>query len=160
MPVKRWRTLPLVENRTAGARFRVARNPDQDSRLPFLVYLPIDGGIVLKARDVWPRAARVYCSQAKTPWDESGGLVDEAAVLACKRRGAAIDLVLDRPKLARSQFVFTNARGRPAVWWQRKRRCSWPIPEHEFPAVAERARWLSPLTPAKNTAGGLPAGRS
>jgi hypothetical protein len=45
-------------------------------------------------------------------------LVDEAAVLACKRRGAAIDLVLDRPKLARSQFVFTNARGRPAVWWQ------------------------------------------
>jgi ABC-type spermidine/putrescine transport system permease subunit II len=99
----------VLENKTMGARFRVARNPDQDSRLPFLVYLPIDGGIVLKARDVWPRAARVYCAQAKTPWDESGGLVDEAAVLACKRRGAAIDLVLDRPKLARSQFVFTNA---------------------------------------------------
>ncbi|WP_220089911.1 hypothetical protein, partial [Pseudomonas aeruginosa] len=74
-----------------GARFRVARNPDHDSRLPYLVYLPIDGGIVLKARDVWPRAARVYCAQVANPWDESGGLVDEAAVLACKRRGAAID---------------------------------------------------------------------
>ena len=26
--------------------------------------------------------------------------------------------MLDRPQHARSQFVFTNARGRPAVWWQ------------------------------------------
>jgi ERCC4 domain-containing protein len=100
------------------ARFRVARNPDQESRLPYLVYLPIDGGIVLKTRDVWPRSARVYCATEARPWDESGGLVDEAAVVVCKRRGAAIDLVLDRPKLARSQFVFTNARGRAAIWWQ------------------------------------------
>src|SRR5207302_1564162 len=36
----------------------------------------------------------------------------------CKRRGAAIELVLGRARLARSQFVFTSARGRPAVWWQ------------------------------------------
>jgi len=39
-------------------------------------------------------------------------------VLLCRRRGAAIDLVLDRPSLSRSQFVFTQARGRPAIWWQ------------------------------------------
>ncbi len=39
-------------------------------------------------------------------------------VLFCRRRGAAIDLVLDRPSLSRSQFVFTQARGRPAIWWQ------------------------------------------
>ena len=101
-----------------SVRFRVARNPDHASKLPYLVYLPIEGGVVLKARDAWPRAARVYCAQVETAWDESGGLVDEAGVLACKRRGAAIDLVLDRPRLARSQFVFTSARGRPAVWWQ------------------------------------------
>jgi ERCC4 domain len=101
-----------------SARFRVARNPDGESRLPYLVYLPIEGGLVLKARDAWPRAARVYCAQASTPWDEGGELVDDAAVVACKRRGAAIDLVLDRPKLARSQFVFTNARGKAAIWWQ------------------------------------------
>jgi ERCC4 domain-containing protein len=101
-----------------SVRFRVARNPDRASRLPYLVYLPIGGGVVLKARDSWPRDARVYCAQATVPWDESGGLVDDAAVLSCRLRGAAIDLVLDRPRLARSQFVFTNARGRPAVWWQ------------------------------------------
>ena len=46
------------------------------------------------------------------------GLVEEANVLLCRRRGAAIDLVLDRRQLSRSQFVFTNARGRPAIWWQ------------------------------------------
>jgi ERCC4 domain len=98
--------------------FKVARNPDPKSRLPYLVRLPIEGGIVLKAREAWPRAARVYCSHEGTPWDESAGLVDEAGVLVCHRRGAAIDLVLDRPQLARSQFVFTTARGRAAVWWQ------------------------------------------
>jgi hypothetical protein len=38
-------------------RFRVARNPDRESRLPYLIYLPIDGGVVLKARDAWPRPA-------------------------------------------------------------------------------------------------------
>ncbi len=29
-----------------------------------------------------------------------------------------IDLVLARPRLARSQFVFTETRGRPAIFWQ------------------------------------------
>jgi hypothetical protein len=98
--------------------FKVARNPDPSSRLPYLVRLPIDGGIVLKAREVWPRLARVYCSHEETPWDESAGLVDEVVVLVCHRRGAAIDLVVDRPQLTRSQFVFTTARGRPVVWWR------------------------------------------
>lgn len=98
--------------------FRVARNPDPASRLPYLLWLPIEGGVVLKARDTWPRAARVFCSQEGTVWNESAGLVDDVAVLVCRRRGAAIDLILDRPRLARSQFVFTKARGRPAIWWQ------------------------------------------
>ena len=101
-----------------NARFRVARNPDPASRLPYLLWLPIDGGLVLKARETWPRAARVFCAQDGTPWDESAGLIDESGVLVCRRRGAAIELVLDRPRLARSQFIFTNARRRPAVWWQ------------------------------------------
>jgi ERCC4-type nuclease len=29
-----------------------------------------------------------------------------------------IDLVLDRARLSRSQFVFTETRGRPAIFWQ------------------------------------------
>jgi len=33
------------------SRFRVARNPDAESRLPYLIWLPIEGGVVLKARE-------------------------------------------------------------------------------------------------------------
>ncbi len=44
--------------------------------------------------------------------------MEEVPVLFCRRRGAAIDLVLDRPRLARSQFVFTEVKGRPAIFWQ------------------------------------------
>jgi len=99
-------------------RFRVARNPDPESRLPYLVWLPIEGGLVLKAREAWPRAMRVFCAQDGTRWDEGSELVDAAGVVLCRRRGAAIDLVLDRAQHARSQFVFTKARGRPAIWWQ------------------------------------------
>lgn len=98
--------------------FRVARNADEGSRLPYRLLLPIDGGLVLKAREPWPRYSRVFCAADITPWDEDAALVDEAAVVLCKRRGAAVDLVLDRPRLARSQFVFTTIRGRPAIWWQ------------------------------------------
>ena len=39
-------------------------------------------------------------------------------MLFCRRRGAAIDLVLDRPRQARSQFVFTQVKGREAIFWQ------------------------------------------
>lgn len=98
--------------------FRVARNPDPESKLPFLLWLPIEGGVVLKARESWPRANRVFCARVDSPWDESAGLLEEVPVVLCRRRGAAVDLVLDRPALARSQFVFTEARGRPAIWWQ------------------------------------------
>jgi ERCC4 domain len=99
--------------------FRVVRNPDPTSRLPYLVHLPIDGGLLLKAREPWPRSARVYCVEESAGAElNDAEVVDDAAVLVCRRRGAAIDLVLDRPQLARSQFVFTQARGRPAVWWQ------------------------------------------
>jgi hypothetical protein len=123
-------------------RFRVARNPDLGSKLPYLVWLPIEGGVVLKARDAWPRATRVFCAQDSTPWDDRTEVVDEATVLVCQRRGAAIDLILDRPRLARSQFIFTNARGRPAIWWQTQRTVHTANPGARVP----RGRATGPLT--------------
>jgi hypothetical protein len=128
-------------------RFRVARNPDPASQLPYLIWLPIDGGLVLKARETWPRSARVFCSHEHTPWDDSAGVVDEAEVALCRRRGAAIDLVLDRPQLARSQFVFTMARGRPAVWWQTQKTVRGGNPGARVP----RGRLSHPLTVAIDT---------
>ena len=129
------------------ARFRVARNPDPDSRLPYLIWLPIEGGLVLKARETWPRANRIFCAQDATRWDESEGLLEDVPVLLCRRRGAAIDLVLDRPSLSRSQFVFTEARGRPAIWWQTQKTAQAANPGARVP----RGRSAGPLIVAIDT---------
>lgn len=40
---------------------------------------------------------------------------------SCTRRGAAIDVVADRTREARSQFVLTRARGREMIFWQSAR---------------------------------------
>jgi len=96
----------------------VARNPQPDTKLPFLLKLPLEGGLVLKAREVWPRTSRVYCHPFEEDWPADPEIVEEVPVLLCRRRGAAIDLVLDRSRLARSQFVFTEVKGRPAIFWQ------------------------------------------
>jgi ERCC4 domain len=98
--------------------FVVARNPQADSKLPYLLRLPLEGGLVLKAREPWPATARVYCHRFEEAWPEDAEIVEQTPVLLCRRRGAAIDLVLDRPRLARSQFVFTQVKGREAVFWQ------------------------------------------
>ena len=98
--------------------FLVARNPDGASSLPFLIRLPIDGGLWLKAKDSWPRTARVYCHPAEPPDPDTLDIVERVPVRACVRRGVAIDLVLERGVNRRSQFVTTTARGRRMVLWQ------------------------------------------
>jgi hypothetical protein len=63
------------------------------------------------------------------------------------RRGAAIDLVLDRPQHARSQLVFTTARGRPAIWWQTQKTVQAANPGARVP----RGRAAGPLIVAVDT---------
>lgn len=99
--------------------FVVARNPDPDSRLPFLVRLPIDGGLILKVRDTWPKTSRVFCARVDGGWPPQAELIEEVPVALCRRRGVAIDLVLQRPRQNRSQFVFTTLpTGREGIFWQ------------------------------------------
>ena len=98
--------------------FLVARNPDPESKLPYLLLLPLGDGIVLKARELWPATARVYCHRFEQAWPAQAEIIEQSPVLLCRRQGAAIDLVLDRPRLARSQFVFTQVKGREAIFWQ------------------------------------------
>jgi hypothetical protein len=88
------------------------------TRLPYLLWLPLEDGLVLKAREPWPATARVYCHRFDEPWPENAEIVEQTPVRRCRRRGAAIDLVLERPRLARSQFVFTQVKGREAIFWQ------------------------------------------
>jgi hypothetical protein len=105
----------------ADGEFLVARNPQTDSKLPYLVHLPVDGGLVLKVRDRWPTSARVYCHRFEEPWPADAEVIEREAVRLCRRRGAAVDLVLERGSRARSQFIFTQVRGRNAIFWQTQR---------------------------------------
>ncbi len=102
--------------------FVVARNPDGDSSLPYLLRIPLgEAGIILKARDTWPRTSKVYCHRVDD-WPEEPEIVERVPVRSCIRRGAAIDLVLDRGRENRSQLVITTVRGgRQAVFWQTAR---------------------------------------
>jgi hypothetical protein len=100
----------------------IARNPDPDSRLPYLLLLPLAGGMVFRTSGTWPRTNALYCYPVPADeWPEAPDIVERAGLQSCVRRGAAIDLVLDRGREKRSQIVFTRARGRDAVFWQSPR---------------------------------------
>lgn len=99
----------------------IARNPDPDSSLPYLVRIPLGEGIVLRTREVWPRTKKVYCHRHDAPWPDEPDLVDTIELRSCTRRGAAIDIVADRTRDARSQFVLTRARGREMIFWQTRK---------------------------------------
>ncbi len=97
--------------------FVVARNPDPDSALPYLLRIPLGTGLTLKAREPWPRASRVYCHPVDE-WPPDAEVLEEVPVRSVRRRGPAVDLVLDRSRNNRAQFVFTRVRERDAIFWQ------------------------------------------
>ena len=100
----------------------IARNPDPDSTLPYLLLLPLAGGMVFRTSGTWPRTSALYCYPVSADeWPDDPDIVERAGLRSCVRRGAAIDLVLDRGRENRSQIVFTRARGRDAVFWQSPR---------------------------------------
>lgn len=100
--------------------FVIARNPEPGSTLPYLLRVPLGDGIILKAKDTWPRTGKVYCHRVDE-WPRDAEVVERVPVRSCVRRGAAIDLVLDRGRENRSQIVITNARGRQMIFWQTAR---------------------------------------
>jgi hypothetical protein len=116
-----------------SSRFLVARNPEPDSQLPYLLYVPVGRGLVLKARDTWPRTSRVYCHRVES-WPEHADVIEDVPVLECRRRGIAVDLVLDRRRESRSQFVFTRLpTGREGIFWQTRKVASTARPGARIP---------------------------
>lgn len=123
--------------------FVIARNPEADSSLPFLIRLPLgDRGIVLKVKDTWPRTAKVYCHPA-VEWPAAPEIVERVAVRSWSRRCAAIDLVLDRGRENRSQIVFTKARGRDMIFWQSARTSRQARPNVNIPTQRASGQVLS-----------------
>jgi hypothetical protein len=75
--------------------------------------------MVFRTSGTWPRTKALYCYPvANDEWPAEPDIVERAPIRSCVRRGAAIDLILDRGRESRSQLVFTTARGRDAVFWQ------------------------------------------
>lgn len=152
--------------------FLIARNPEPDSTLPYLLRIPLGStGIVVKAKDTWPRTSRIYCHRA-TEWPAEPEILERTRTRDCTRRGAAIDLVLDRGRENRSQFVLTYARGREAIFWQSARTAKQARPNVRTPTaralgvedveilvdVHERYAWTFPTQQVRTRKHPLPAG--
>ncbi len=114
----------------------VARNPDPDSTLPYLLRVPLGPGLVFRTKGTWPRTSALYCHPVPLgDWPEEPELVERVPLRSCARRGAAIDVVADRGREARSQIVFTTARGREVVFWQSPRTRKQARPDVRLPTA-------------------------
>lgn len=119
--------------------FIIARNPEPDSTLPYLVRIPLGtDGVVLKVKDTWPRTAKIYCHRAHE-WPADAEIIERTPTRVCTSRGAAIDLVLDRGRENRSQFVITRARGRQMIFWQSPRTTKQARPNVRLPTARAAA---------------------
>ncbi|RAV17012.1 hypothetical protein DQP55_03090 [Mycolicibacterium sp. GF69] len=105
------------------AELLIAANPQPDSRLRYLLRLPQPGGdLVFRTSGTWPRVKALYCHpMSLDDWPADAEVIERLPLQSCQRRGAAIDVILQRGRENRSQLVFTTARGREVVFWQSPR---------------------------------------
>jgi hypothetical protein len=123
----------------------IARNPDPESSLPYLLRVPLAGGLVFRSGGTWPRTRAIFCYPIPVDeWPTEPEIIERVAVRSCRRHGAAIDLVLDRARENRSQIVYTTARGREAVFWQSPRTRKQARPQVRTPTA--RASGVADLT--------------
>lgn len=127
------------------AEMVIALNPDEDSRLPYLLRLPQPGGdLLFRTSGTWPRVKALYCHPVNLDeWPADAVIVERAELRSCQRRGGAIDVILQRSRENRSQLVFTKARGRDAVFWQGPRTRKQARPNVRTPTA--RAQGISGL---------------
>ena len=65
----------------------IARNPDPDSTLPYLLRVPIGSdGLVFRTKDTWPRTSALYCHPvAVTEWPDQPDIVERIPLKGCDR---------------------------------------------------------------------------
>ena len=120
----------------------IARNPEPESSLPFLLRVPLPrGDLVLKARETWPRTSKVYCHRAGE-WPDEAEILERLPLRSCTQRGPAIDLVVDRARENRSQLVLASARGREVIFWQSPRTTRQARPHVALPTRRASGRVL------------------
>src|SRR4051812_39223836 len=119
------------------AEVLIARNPDDGSRLPYLLRVPQpDGDLVFRTSGMWPRVKALYCHPVPIDqWPGEAEILERLPLRSCHRRGAAIDVIVDRGRENRSQLVFTTARGRDVVFWQSARTRKQARPDVRMPTA-------------------------
>jgi len=138
------------------AELLIAQNPDPDSTLPYLLRLPLGGGMVFRTSGTWPRTKALFCYQVSADeWPADPDIVERTRLRSCIRRGAAIDVVLDRSRESRSQIVFTKARSLRAPANRPARTCA-HLPPGQQGSPSSRS-WSTPMS---STPTGLAANRS
>ena len=114
----------------------IAKNPDPESRLGYLLLVPHGGGLVFRTSGTWPRTKALFCyPMLREDWPLRPEIVERVPVRSCARRGAAIDLVLDRARENRSQIVYTHSRGRETIFWQSARTRRQARPQVSLPTA-------------------------
>ncbi|MGH7919060.1 MAG: ERCC4 domain-containing protein, partial [Candidatus Dormibacteraceae bacterium] len=114
----------------------IARNPDPQSTLHYLLLVPHGSGLVFRTSGTWPRTKALYChAMLREDWPSEPEIVERVPVRSCSRRGAAIDLVLDRGREHRSQIVYTHSRGRETIFWQSARTRKQARPQVSVPTA-------------------------
>jgi hypothetical protein len=75
----------------------IARNPDPDSTLPYLLHVPIGAdGLVFRTKDTWPRTSALYCHPVPIgEWPDQPEIVERIRGESCRPRRS------NRPKLTR-----------------------------------------------------------
>ncbi len=128
---------------TDSARaFLVARNPEADSKLPYLLRLPLEDGLVLKAREAWPATARVYCHRFQGGWPTDAEIIEQTPTAGSGDRPAA------RSSPACALPVRLHAgEGREAIFWQTQKTARSANPGGRIP----RRQTLSEITIAVDT---------
>jgi len=115
-----------------------AYRPQPGPRLPAALSAarPLADGLVFRTSGTWPRTNALYCHPVPADeWPTQPEIVEQVPLRSCARRGAAIDLVLDRGRENRSQLVFTTARGRDVVFWQSPRTRKQARPQVRMPSA-------------------------
>ncbi len=127
------------------AELLIAANPQPDSRLRYLLRLPQpDGDLLFRTSGTWPRVKALYCHpMSLDDWPTDVEIIERLPLQSCRRRGAAIDVILQRGRENRSQLVFTTARGREVVFWQSPRTRKQARPNVRTPAA--RAQGIEQL---------------
>jgi hypothetical protein len=99
--------------------FWIGRRSATTSRLPYVIRLLVsgEGRIFLAVRDTWPRGTDVFCQQVPS-WPDDAEIIEEVPIESCWRVGAAVHLVLRRPRQRRSLFVWTKKGQRTLVFWR------------------------------------------